>query len=71
MHILQNINATLSEEIKVNEWKNTESIINGSKTFLINIYTSFYVLYQGLLPINKKKAVMEGHKICQTLHFYN
>ena len=44
MHILQNINATLSEEIKVNEWKNTESIINGSKTFLISIYTSFLCL---------------------------
>ena len=27
-HILQNINKTLSEEIKVNEWKNPESVIN-------------------------------------------
>ena len=40
-HILQNINKTLSEEIKVNEWKNTESIINWFRKFLINIYTSF------------------------------
>ena len=30
-HILQNINKTLSEEIKVNEWKNTESVINWFK----------------------------------------
>ena len=27
-HILQNINKTLSEEIKVNEWKNPERVIN-------------------------------------------
>ena len=30
-HILQNINATLSEEIKVNERKKTESVINWFK----------------------------------------
>ena len=27
-HLLQNINKTLCEEIKVNEWKNAESVIN-------------------------------------------
>ena len=31
-HILQNINKTLSEETKVNEWKNTESVINWFKS---------------------------------------
>ena len=30
-HILRNINTTLSEKIKVNEWKNTESVINWFK----------------------------------------
>ena len=30
-HILQNINETLPEEIKVNEWKNTESVKNWFK----------------------------------------
>ena len=30
-HILQNTNANLSDEIKVNEWKNTESVINWFK----------------------------------------
>ena len=40
-HILQNVNKTLPEEIKEKEWKNTESIINWFKKFLINIYTSF------------------------------
>ena len=37
-HILQNINTTLSEKIKVNEWKNKKGS-KGSKTFLINIDT--------------------------------
>ena len=40
-HILQNVNKILSEEIKVNKWKNTEIIINWFRKFLINIYTSF------------------------------
>ena len=30
-HILQNINKTLFEEIKVNKWKNTESVIKWLK----------------------------------------
>ena len=30
-HILQNINKTLSEEIKANKWKNTESVIKWLK----------------------------------------
>ena len=39
--MLENINTTLSEEIKVSYWKITESVITGSKTFLANIYISF------------------------------
>ena len=49
-HILQNINKTLSEETKVNEWKNTESVINWFKsipnkhlyTFLMFDIKDFY-----------------------------
>ena len=49
-HILQNINKTLSEEIKVNEWKNPESVINWFKsipnkhlcTFLMSDIKDFY-----------------------------
>ena len=37
-HILQNINKTLSEEIKVNGWSNTESVINWFKTYVTYIY---------------------------------
>ena len=38
-HILQNMNTTLSEKIKVNEWKNAESIINWFKN-IPNKHTS-------------------------------
>ena len=49
-YILQNINKTLSEEIKVNEWKNPESVINWFKiipnehlyTFLMFGIKDFY-----------------------------
>ena len=49
-HILQNINKTLSEEIKVNEWKNPERVINWFKsipnkhlcTFLMSDIKDFY-----------------------------
>ena len=51
-HILQNINKTLFEEIKVNEWKNTVSVINWFKsipnkhlyTFLMFDIKDFYAL---------------------------
>ena len=71
-HILQNINTTLSEKIKVNEWKNTESVINWFKNIPNkHLYKFFMFDIKDLYPSIKKKAVMGGHKICQTLHFYS
>ena len=40
-HILQHINTTLSEEIKVNEWKNTESAMNWFKNIANKYLQSF------------------------------
>ena len=65
-HILQNINKTLSEEIKVNEWKNTESVINWLKsipnkhlyTFLMFDITDFY-------PSVKEKLFWEAIKFAK------
>ena len=65
-HILQNINKTLSEEIKVNEWKNTESVINWLKsipnkhlyTFLMFDITDFY-------PSMKEKLWWEAIKFAK------
>ena len=60
-HILQNINKILSEETKVNGWKNTESVINWFEsipnkhlyTFLMFDITDFY-------PSIKEKLLWEG-----------
>ena len=70
-HILQNINKTLSEEIKVNEWKNTVSVINWFKsipnkhlhTFLMFDIKDFYALI-------KEKLLWEAIRFAK-LHFYN
>ena len=63
-HILQNINKTLSEEIKVNEWKNTESVINWFKNIPNkHLYTFLMFDIKDFYP-SIKKAVMGGHKIC-------
>ena len=63
-HILQNINKTLSEEIKVNEWKNPESVINWSKSIPNkHLYTFLMFDIKDFYP-SIKKAVMGGHKIC-------
>ena len=63
-HILQNINKTLSEEIKVNEWKNTVSVINWFKSIPNkHLYTFLMFDIKDFYP-SIKKAVMGGHKIC-------
>ena len=63
-HILQNINKTLSEETKVNEWKNTESVINWFKSIPNkHLYTFLMFDIKDFYP-SIKKAVMGGHKIC-------
>ena len=63
-HMLQNINKTLSEEIKVNEWKNTVSVINWFKSIPNkHLYTFLMFDIKDFYP-SIKKAVMGGHKIC-------
>ena len=63
-HILQNINKTLFEEIKVNEWKNTVSVINWFKSIPNkHLYTFLMFDIKDFYP-SIKKAVMGGHKIC-------
>ena len=42
-HILQNINKTLSEEIKVNGWSNTESVINWFKSIPNKLLHTFLI----------------------------
>ena len=68
--MLQNINTTLSEKIKVNEWKNTESVINRFKS--IRNKHLYKILMFGIKDFYPSiKAVMGGDKICQTSYFYN
>ena len=53
--MLLNINATLSEKWKVNEWKDTESVINWFKNI-----PNKHLFNHGLLSINKKKLLWEN-----------
>ena len=58
--MLLNINATLSEKRRVNEWKDTESVINWLKNIPNKHLFKFLIFYQGLLSINKKKLLWEN-----------
>ena len=58
--MLLNINATLSEKWKVNEWKDTESVINWLKNIPNKHLFKILRFYQGLLSINKKKLLWEN-----------
>ena len=63
-HILQNINTTLSEKIKVNEWKNTESVINWFK----NIPNKH--LYKFLMfDIKDFYPSIKGKLLCEAIRF--
>ena len=60
-HILQNINKTLSEEIKVNEWKNTESVINWFKN-IPNKHLYKFLMFdiKDFYPSIKEKLLWEA-----------
>ena len=59
-HILQNINKTLSEEIKVNEWENTESVINWLKS-IPNKHLYMFLMFdiKDFSPSIKEKLLWE------------
>ena len=60
-HILQNINKTLSEETKVNEWKNTESVINWFKSIPNkHLYTFLMFDIKDFYPSIKEKLLREA-----------
>ena len=60
-HILQNINKTLSEETKVNEWKNTESVINWFKSIPNkHLYTFLMFDIKDFYPSIKEKLLSES-----------
>ena len=60
-HILQNINKTLSEETKVNEWKNTESVINWFKSIPNkHLYTFLMFDIKDFYPSIKEKLLWEA-----------
>ena len=71
-HISQNINTTLSEKLKVKKWKNAESVVNWFKN-IPNKYLYKLLMFdiKATYPSIKEKSIMGGHKICQTLHFYD
>ena len=60
-HILQNINKILSEEIKVNEWENTESVINWLKS-IPNKYLYLFLMFdiKDFCPSVKEKLLWEA-----------
>ena len=59
-HILQNINKTLSKETKVNEWKNTESVINWFKS-IPNKHLYMFLMFgiKDFYPSIKEKLLWE------------
>ena len=60
-HILQNINKILSEETKVNGWKNTESVINWFESIPNkHLYTFLMFDITGFYPSIKEKLLWEG-----------
>ena len=60
-HILQNINKTLSKETKVNEWKNTESVINWFKSIPNkHLYTFLMFDIKDFYPSIKEKLLREA-----------
>ena len=57
-HILQNINKTLPEQTKVNEWKNTQSIINWFKNIPNkHLYTFLMFGIKDFYPSIKEKLL--------------
>ena len=70
-HISQNISTTLSEKLKVKKRKNSESVVNWFKN-IPNKYLYKFLMFdiKETYPSIKEKSIMEGHKICQTLHLY-
>ena len=62
-HILQNINKTLSEEIKVNEWENIESVINWLKS-IPNKYLYLFLMFdiKDFCPSVKEKLLWEARR---------
>ena len=60
-HILQNINKTLFEEIKVNEWKNIESVIKWFKSIPNKHLYRFLMLdIKDFYPLIKEKLLWEA-----------
>ena len=57
-HILQNINITLSEKLKVNEWKNTVSVINWFKIICNKNLYKFY-------PLINEKLLWEAVRVAK------
>ena len=60
-HILQNINKTLFEEIKVNEWKNIESVIKWFKS-IPNKHLYRFLMFdiKDFYPLIKEKLLWEA-----------
>ena len=60
-HILQNINKTLSEETKVNEWKNTESVKSWFQSIPNkHLYTFLMFDIKDFYPSIKEKLLWEA-----------
>ena len=52
--------------------KNTESVINWFQSIPNkHLYTFLMFDINDFNPLIKEKAAMEGHEICQTVHFCN
>ena len=64
-----NLKVQKVKNLKVNDWKNTESVISWFKN-IPDKHLYKFLMFDIKNYYSSIKAVMEGHKICQTLYFF-